>query len=78
MEFDSIEAIKSAVSAGLGMAIIPGPAMTHAPPVNSIVVRPLDPPLARTLGLVQRKGRAETPALKLVRQAMMALRSDDR
>jgi DNA-binding transcriptional LysR family regulator len=76
MEFDSIEAIKSAVSAGLGMAIIPGPAMTHAPPVNSIVVRPLDPPLTRTLGLVRRKGRAETPALKLVRQAMMGLRSE--
>jgi DNA-binding transcriptional LysR family regulator len=78
MEFDSIEAIKSAVAAGLGMAIIPGPAMSHAPPVNSIVVRPLDPPLGRTLGLVRRKGRAETPALKLVRQAMMALRSDDK
>jgi DNA-binding transcriptional LysR family regulator len=78
MEFDSIEAIKSAVAAGLGMAIIPGPAMSHAPPVNSIVVRPLDPPLVRTLGLVRRKGRAETPALKLVRQAMMALRSDDK
>src|SRR6185437_1119466 len=35
MEFDSIEAIKSAVSAGLGMAIVPGPAMTRAPPLNS-------------------------------------------
>jgi len=78
MEFDSIEAIKSAVSAGLGMAIVPGPAMTHAPPVNSVVVRPLDPPLVRTLGLVQRKGRAETPALKLVRQAIMTLRSDEK
>ena len=29
MEFDNIEAIKSAVSAGLGMAIVPGPAMSH-------------------------------------------------
>lgn len=76
MEFDSIEAIKSAVSAGLGMAIVPGPAMTHAPPMNSILVRPLDPPLVRTLGLVQRKGRAETPALKLVREVILALRSD--
>lgn len=78
MEFDSIEAIKSAVSAGLGIAIVPGPAMSHAPPLNSIVIRPLDPPLGRTLGLVQRTGRAETPALKLVRTALMSLRSDDR
>lgn len=77
MELDSIEAIKSAVSAGLGTAIVPGPAMTHAPPVNSIVVRPLDPPLVRTLGLVQRKGRAESPALRLVREMILALGSDD-
>jgi DNA-binding transcriptional LysR family regulator len=77
LEFDSIEAIKSAVSAGLGMAIVPGPAMTHAPPMNSIAVRPLDPPLARTLGLVQRKGRAESPAFKLVRDAILALQSDE-
>ena len=50
MEFDGIEAIKSAVSAGLGMAIVPGPAMSEGPPMNSVVVRPLDPPLVRTLG----------------------------
>jgi DNA-binding transcriptional LysR family regulator len=76
MEFDSIEAIKSAVSAGLGMAIVPEPAISLAPPVNSVVVRPLDPPLLRTLGLVQRRGRAETPALKLVRKAIMTLQSE--
>src|SRR5215469_3066576 len=76
LEFDGIEAIKNAVSAGLGMAIVPGPAMSHAPPLNSVLVRPLDPPLMRTLGIVQRRGRAETPALKLVREAIMALQSD--
>ena len=77
MEFDSIEAIKSAVSAGLGIAIVPEPAMSHAPPLNSIVVRPLDPPLVRTLGLVQRQGRVATSAVKLVREAIMRLRTDD-
>ena len=56
LEFDNIEAIKGAVSAGLGMSIVPGPAMSQGPPVNSVVVRPLDPPLVRTLGLVQRRG----------------------
>ncbi len=77
MEFDSIEAIKSAVSAGLGMAIVPGPAMSHAPPMNSILVRPLAPPLVRTLGLVRRKGRAESVAVRLVREMILALGSDD-
>jgi DNA-binding transcriptional LysR family regulator len=77
MEFDSIEAIKSAVSAGLGMAIVPGPAMSHAPPMNSILVRPLDPPLVRTLGLVRRKGRAESVAVRLVCEMILALGSDE-
>ena len=73
MEFDSIEAIKSAVSAGLGMSIVPGPAMTHGPTVNSVTVRPLDPPLLRTLGLVQRRNRLLDPALKVVREAILTL-----
>ena len=77
MEFDSIEAIKSAVSAGLGMAIVPGPAMSEGPPMNSVIVRPLDPPLVRTLGLVEKRGRAKPPALRIVREAIMTLRSDE-
>ena len=77
LEFDNIEAIKSAVSAGLGMSIVPGPAMSQGPPVNSVVVRPLDPPLVRTLGLVQRRGRAEPPAFGIVREAILTLRSDN-
>ena len=77
LEFDNIEAIKSAVSAGLGMSIVPGPAMSRGPPVNSVVVRPLDPPLVRTLGLVQRRGRAQPPAFAIVREAILTLRSDD-
>jgi DNA-binding transcriptional LysR family regulator len=77
LEFDNIEAIKAAVSAGLGMSIVPAPAMSQGPPVNSVIVRPLDPPLVRTLGLVQRRGRAEPPALGIVRAAIMTLRSDE-
>ena len=77
MEFDNIEAIKAAVSAGLGMSIVPAPAMTQGAPVNSVVVRPLDPPLVRTLGLVQRRGRAQPPAFAIVREALLTLASDD-
>ena len=75
--FDNIEAIKNAVAAGLGMSIVPGPAMSRGPPLNSVVVRPLDPPLVRTLGLVQRRGRAQPPAFVIVREAILTLRSDD-
>jgi hypothetical protein len=46
-----------------------------APLVNNIA---LDPPLTRTLGLVERRGRVGPPALKVVRQAPMAPRDDDR
>jgi DNA-binding transcriptional LysR family regulator len=77
MEFDGIDAIKSAVAAGPGMAIVPGPAMTQGPPVNNVVVRRLNPPLVRTLGLVEKPGRAEPPALRIVRDAIMTLRSAD-
>jgi DNA-binding transcriptional LysR family regulator len=77
LEFDGIDAIKGAVAAGLGMAIVPGPAMSQGPLVNNVVVRPLDPPLTRTLGLVERRGRVDPPALRVVRQALMALGNDD-
>jgi len=73
LEFDSVDAIKNAVAAGLGMALIPSPAVTHGPPVNSIVVRPLDPRLIRTLGLVQRRDKPDNPALSVVRDEIMRL-----
>jgi DNA-binding transcriptional LysR family regulator len=77
MEFDGIDAIKGAVAAGLGLAIVPGPAMSLAPPVNNVIVRPLNPPLMRTLGLVERRGRVVPPALKIVREAIMSLSRDN-
>jgi len=73
LEFNCVEAIKNAVATGLGMALVPSPAVTQGPPVNSIVVRPLDPPLVRTLGLVQRRNKPETPALRAVRDEILTL-----
>jgi DNA-binding transcriptional LysR family regulator len=73
LEFNNVDAIKDAVSAGLGMALIPSPAVTLGPPVNSIIVRPLDPPLIRTLGVVQRRNKPDNPALRVVRQEIMTL-----
>jgi DNA-binding transcriptional LysR family regulator len=73
MQFDGIEAIKDAVAAGLGVAIIPSPALSGGPPLNSIIARPLDPPLVRTLGLIQRHDKHDDPALRLVREAILTL-----
>jgi DNA-binding transcriptional LysR family regulator len=78
LQFDDIEAIKNAVAAGLGVAIVPSPALNHGPPLNSILARPLDPPLTRTLGLIQRRDKYDDPALRLVREAILTLRSTQR
>ena len=71
LQFDGIEAIKYAVAAGLGVAIVPSPALNGGPPLNSIVARPLDPPLTRTLGLIQRRDKYDDPALRVVREVIL-------
>ena len=71
LQFDGIEAIKYAVAAGLGVAIVPSPALNAGPPLNSIVARPLDPRLTRTLGLIQRHDKYDDPALRIVREAIL-------
>jgi DNA-binding transcriptional LysR family regulator len=76
LQFSSIADIKDAVVAGLGMAIVPAPAVTHAPPTNSLVVRPLDPPLKRTLGLIRRRDKPEDPTLHAVCDAIMTLKNE--
>jgi DNA-binding transcriptional LysR family regulator len=76
LQFNTITDIKDAVSAGLGMAIVPAPAITHAPPTNSFVARPLDPPLKRTLGLIRRRDKPEDPVLQAVRDAIMTLKNE--
>ena len=73
MEFDHIDDIKHAVAAGLGMALVPEPAVALGPPINSILVRPLNPPLIRTLGLIQRRNKPDDPALGAVRDEIMTI-----
>jgi DNA-binding transcriptional LysR family regulator len=73
LEFDHVESIKSAVAAGLGMSLLPSPAVAYGPLANSIMVRPLDPPLIRTLGLVQRRDKPDSPALRAVRDEILTL-----
>jgi len=73
LQFDGIEPIKDAVASGLGMAIVPRPALGGRGAIRSIVARSLDPPLMRTLGLVQRRDRRDDAALAVVRAALLKL-----
>jgi DNA-binding transcriptional LysR family regulator len=71
MVVSAIEAMKIVVSAGMGMAIVP--AMSVARPTDDIVVRPLDPPLTRTLALIHHRSKPDDLAFRIVRDALMEL-----
>jgi DNA-binding transcriptional LysR family regulator len=73
MHVGIIEAAKQAVASGLGMSIVPDVAV--AEPIAEIAVRPLKPVLPCTLGLVERRHRPSEPALEIVRNALLALRT---
>jgi DNA-binding transcriptional LysR family regulator len=64
-----VEAVKVVVGAGIGMAIVP--AMSVARHSGDIIIRPLDPPLTRTLALIHHRDKPEDPAFRIVRDALM-------
>jgi DNA-binding transcriptional LysR family regulator len=72
MHLGTIEAIKNAVASNLGMSIVPRMAVSRRE--SEIVVRPLNPPLTRTLGLIQHRSKPSEPALEIVREAILGLR----
>ncbi|MGH6814613.1 MAG: hypothetical protein ACREC6_02810, partial [Hyphomicrobiaceae bacterium] len=45
--------------------------------VPDIVVRPLRPPLLRTLALIERRNKPSEAAFAIVREALLALRRDE-
>ncbi len=71
MILSAIEAVKIVVSAGMGMSIVP--AMSIVQRSDDIVVRPLNPPLTRTLALIQHRNKPDELALRIVRNALMDL-----
>ena len=77
MEIDNIGVIKQLVAAGLGVALVPEVALTLDDPVAGLSSRPLDPPLALRLGLIQRRNAPDDPALRIVRDAIMTLARPD-
>jgi hypothetical protein len=55
------------------MAIVPEVAV--AMHMSDFIVRPLRPPLMRTLALIEHRNKPNEPALEIVRNALLALRA---
>ena len=73
MPLGTVEALKSAVASNLGMAIVPEVAIaTHK---SDFIVRPLKPALSRTLALIEHRNKPNEPALEIVRNALLGLRT---
>jgi DNA-binding transcriptional LysR family regulator len=71
MELDTVEAIRIVVAAGLGISFIDDlPGLRAAG--DDIVLRPLDPPLERAMGVVVRRDKPDEPGLAIVREALLA------
>ena len=73
MEIGHTEAVKQAVAAGLGASVVPLCSLTGEYALPALVVRPLHPALSWNLGLVQRRDKPDTPALRCVREALLTL-----
>jgi len=74
MHLGTIEALKTAVLANLGMSIVPDVAVTAGRDAG-LVVRPLRPAVNCTLGLIESRNKPNTPALEIVRDALLSLRA---
>ena len=74
MELDGVVAIRNIVSAGLGATILPVEALLGEATLAPVVLRPLAPPLTRTLAVVRRGDKKVGPALAHVDAALMTLR----
>jgi len=73
MHIATVEAMKGIVSLGLGMSIVPD--VAAAEPMANIVVRPLSPPVPCTLALIEHRSKPNDPALEIVRNALLGLRT---
>jgi len=71
MAVGTVEALKSAVASNVGMAILPEVAVNANMP--NIILRPLRPPLMRTLALIEHRNKPNELALQIVRKALLEL-----
>ncbi len=79
MELDNIDGMKSVVGVGLGVSVVPSLSLSGKSAVDTLpthfIVRPLEPRVARTIGLIARSDKQEDRAFSYVRDALMAARN---
>jgi DNA-binding transcriptional LysR family regulator len=73
MELGNEEAIKKLVGAGLGVSVSPALAVRDEVRAGALSMRPLSPALSRRLGVVRRRDKPETPALRMFLAALEGL-----
>ena len=74
MELGNVEAIKNLVAAGLGRSILPSVTVQGPGDRDRFAVRPLAPPLIRTLGLVLRRDKVPDPGVRAMVRAIADMR----
>ena len=66
-------AMRNLISAGLGASILPIEAVMGDTSNAPVVLRPLDPPVTRTLAIIRRSDKRDEPALTAVHEALLAI-----
>ncbi len=64
IEFDNIETVKRAVEIEEGISILPMASVKNEVQTGVLKAIPLDPPLRRPLGIILKRNRPRTPALR--------------
>jgi len=64
IEFDNIETVKRAVEIEQGVSIIPLATVREEVKAKTLCAIPLDPPLRRPIGVLLKRNRPRTPALR--------------
>jgi DNA-binding transcriptional LysR family regulator len=68
-------AIRNIVSSGLGASILTIESVLGDASSAPVILRPLDPPLTRSLAVIRRSDKPDDPALMHVQDALLALRN---
>lgn len=73
MELGNVEAIKNLVAAGLGRSILPAVTVAGEGDRDRFAVRPLAPPLTRSLGLALRRDKVPDAGVRALAKAIAAM-----
>ena len=67
-------AMRSLISSGLGASILPIEAVLGVSSTAPVVLRPLEPPVTRTLAVIHHANKRPDPAFTLVQEALLGIR----